>query len=84
MESGVLTQTLVPGHDRVCSLANAALEVLVDKQRHQEQCGQCQSQPEWCKAAEQFDREFRTHFNHWLANRPSGGVVTRGARKRSE
>jgi len=64
-----------PNPDRVCVLANNALEVLLDKQKHLERCPQCPIDPNFCNEAQQFDKQFRELFAVWRVHRTSGGVV---------
>jgi len=59
----------------VCQYANSALETLISKQRHQDKCSQCRTDPAWCETASTYDREFVRDFGLWNHTRASGGVV---------
>ena len=67
-----------PDHDRSCILANNALEILLDKQKHADRCPQCKIDERFCDEAKNFDRQFRTTFATWLVYRPKGGVTYNG------
>jgi len=71
----VPTTQLPPNHDRVCMLANGALETLIAKEKHQQKCPQCRTDPRWCDTSRDYDTEFLRTFSAWRANRPTGGVT---------
>jgi hypothetical protein len=40
---------------------------------------QCRTDPSFCPTSGEYDRSFRRDYERWLANRESGGIVSRGA-----
>jgi hypothetical protein len=65
-------------HSRVCQYANSALETLLAKARHAEQCRQCRIDSKFCHTSADYDQSFARDYDNWLANRQKGGVLSRG------
>jgi hypothetical protein len=63
-----MTITMQPiiQHDRQCTVATQAMEVLLDRQRHSVDCVQCRSDPAWCRTLASLDAEFKERYDNWL------------------